>query len=207
MPNLKPAATLLFLVFVVAPAALGASKKPAAGSASLRQAVVQVDGITNRVVDELWEATDHYWHDGDYNRIVGLVRVCVEADPAFFEAWGVGGWLLWSMGDTGAADAFLKNGLARNPGRWQLHYELGWHLFNTKRFADALPYLKKASAIPSAPAQAWKTLGHCYDKLGRLDEALATWRQVVRRFPRDATGPRNLRRLEEKKRAAASRTG
>lgn len=191
--------SLLFLALAALPAPAApetpASKPPA-------QAVAQVDGITDRVVDRLWAATDGYWHEGDYPRIVALARLCVEADPGFTEAWGAGAWLLWSQGDTSGADAFLREGVRRNPNIWDLHYELGWHLFNTKRYAEALPHLQAAVRFTEAPAQPWKILAHCYEKLGRLEESAATWRTVVKKFPGDIAAPGNLRRVEQAARGA-----
>ena len=182
--------------------ALAAASPVLAAPRGEASAAAQVDGITSRVVDNLWKTTDHYWHDGDYNRIVALTRICVEADPKFYEAWGSGAWLLWSMGDTAAADAFLRQGLARNPDVYHLHHDFGWHLFNTKRYAEALPHLQAAVRFDDAPSQVWKTLGHCYDRLDRLDEAETTWEAVTRRFPGDVAGPPNLQRIRDKKRAA-----
>ena len=173
-----------------------AARKPV----TLKEAVVQVDGITGRVVDQLWVQVDKYWHDGDYNRIVELCRLCVEADPHFLEAYSAGAWLLWSLDRTGEADAFLKQGVAANPNRYDLHFDFGSHLVRTKRDRDALPYLQAATRHKNAPAQAWSVLAHCYRRLGRLDEALATWQTVVKRFPNFAAGPPNLRRIQEMKR-------
>lgn len=186
------------------PVAAQTKKKPAKPAAvtppSRAQALTQVDGITNRVVDKLWETTDHYWHDGDYNRIVALVRVCVEADPSFAEAYSSGAWLLWSMGDTPAADAMLEQGLKNNPKSWDMPYELGWHLYNTRRYKEALPFLQASVKYSNAPAQPWKVLAHCYDRLGRWGESAATWKAVVEKFPKDVAGPPNLQRVLNKQR-------
>jgi Tfp pilus assembly protein PilF len=171
---------------------------PATKTQTLAQAVTQVDGITNEVVDNLWAGTDHYWHHGDYYRIVAILRVCVEADPVFTDAYGNGAYLLWSLGDTLGADKFLQYGIKRKPELWDLEYEFGWHLYNTKRYADALPYLKRATANPKSDAIAWKTLAHTYDRLHRYKESAATWRAVVTKFPKDVAGPSNLKRVEAK---------
>lgn len=189
------------LLALVTAAEAQTPKKPASTSAkaqTLSQAITQVDGITNEVVDKLWAGTDEYWHHGDYYRIVSILRVCVEADPLFTDAYGNGAWLLWSLGDTKGADNFLRYGIARKPELWDLEYEFGWHLYNTKRYADALPYLKRATANPKADALAWKTLGHTYDRLGRYKESVAAWRTVVRKFPNDVAGASNLKRVEAK---------
>lgn len=169
---------------------------------TLPEAVAQADGITNAVTDRLWLATDHFWHHGDYYRIVSLLRVCVEVDPTWTDAYGDGAWLLWSLGDTAGADRFLKYGVSRRPELWDLEYEFGWHLYNTKRYADALPYLKSATQNKNADAVAWKMLAHCFDKLGRTADSVATWQQVVKRFPNDPAGPHNLEEMQAKQHGA-----
>jgi len=166
---------------------------------TLKQAVTQADGITNRVVDKVWEQTDEYWHHGDYNRIVALIRFIVEADPTFYEAYGNGAWLLWSMGDTKNADEFLEYGIARAPQKWVLQYEMGFHLYNTKRYAAALPYLEKALKYPKGAGwPPWHTLAHCYDRLGQTKKSLQTWEYIVRTYPNDAVAKPNLARLRAK---------
>jgi tetratricopeptide (TPR) repeat protein len=192
-----------FLALAASPSAAAPPRTPpaaksnaASAAAGFRAARTQVDGITSRVVDALWVESDRFWHDGDYYRVVALNRVIVEADPRFLDAYQNAAYLLWSLGDSPGADAFLRLGVTRNPARYELYTEMGQHLFRTRRFRDALPYLKKGAAYKNAPAPAWATLAHCYERVGRLDEAIATWRQVVKRFPTFPSGPSNLRRAE-----------
>ena len=165
---------------------------------SLKTATTQVDGITSRIVDNLWEESDHYWHEGDYNRIIALVRVCVEVDPSFVEAYSSGAWLMWSQGDTRAADTFLQYGLSRAPQaeKGDMAYEFGWHLYNTKRFAEALPYLKRATDNNVQTVTAYTTLGHCYRQLKRYDDSVKAWETVIKKFPKFASGPSNLARVK-----------
>lgn len=158
--------------------------------------------MADRVVDNLWRTTDPYWHAGDYNRIVALARVCVEADPAFYEAWSTGAWLLWSMGDGATAETFLREGVRRNPDAGEMQFELGSHLFHHRKRPDAaLPHLQAAVRFADAPVTAWKTLGHCYERLNRLDEAVAVWKTVTTKFPEDLAGAPNLRRVTAKRAA------
>lgn len=190
------------LVALAAGASPAAAQKAAAATAAAaptyKQAVTQVDGITSRVIDKLWVQTDAYWHDGDYNRIVGLIRVVVEAEPTFSEAYANGAYLLWSMGDTASADWFLQRGIRNTPKDWSLPFEFGRHLFTTKRYASALPYLKKATTYKTATALPYSMLAHTYDRLGRLEESVTTWRQVVKKFPTFVSGPTNLARVQAK---------
>jgi len=196
-------AALILLAFVTTPAA-GAPPRAAAPAAGYQAAVAQADGITNHVVDVLVVETDRFWHDGDYYRVVALNRVIVEADPQLMDAYQNAAYLLWSLGDSPGADAFLRLGVARNPARYDLYTEMGQHLFRTRRFRDALPYLKKGAAYQNAPAPALASLAHCYERVGRLDEAIAAWRQIVKRFPAFLSGPSNLRRTESLKSGATN---
>lgn len=161
-------------------------------------AVMQVDGITNRVIDNVWANTDRYWHDGDYNRCVALLRVCVEADPSFDEAVSTGAWLLWSMGDKPAANALLQRSTAIAPNKWLAHYTFGEQLFTRREYKDVIPHMQKATQFPGAPSQAWKMLAHSYDKTGQYQKSLAAWQQVVKKYPQDVAGPVNLKRVEKK---------
>lgn len=195
-------AALLAIATITTTAKAQVPKTPSASAAkseTLSQAVSQVDGITSEVVDNLWAGTDNYWHHGDYYRIVSILRVCVEADPVFTDAYGNGAYLLWSLGDTQGADLFLKYGTTREPQLWDLQFEFGRHLqLNAKQHAAALPYLQRATANPKADVLAWSTLAHCYEDLGRYPEAVSAWRTVVKKFPGFASGPGNLKRVEAK---------
>jgi Tfp pilus assembly protein PilF len=174
---------------------------------SENEAIAQVDGVTSAVGDQIFAATDHYWHHGDYYRIVALNRVCVEIDPTWVDAYSNSVWLLWSMGDNLAADRFLEYGVQQRPHMPQLQYELGWHFYNTKRYSAALPHLQAAAASPVATAIVLKTLAHCYARAGKTAESVATWQTEVNRFPGDPAGPHNLQEMQAKLRAEQAGAG
>lgn len=196
---------LLLAAYIVLPE-ITTMQPAAAQKAAAPSSANQVNGIVDGVVDLLWEQTDHYWHDGDYNRIIDLCRICVEADPTFDEAYGVMAWLLWSQGNTPAADWVLEYGVKRSPKQGAIYFEYGWQLYNTKRFDAALPYLEKAVARGKVPLAAYTTLAHCYTKLNRLKEAVDAWKVVVKRFPNFGAGKVNLKRAEERLAAAGGKS-
>jgi tetratricopeptide (TPR) repeat protein len=159
----------------------------------------QVDGITTKTLDKLWDYSDHYWHEGDYNRIVDLCRIVMEGDPNDEEVCSAAAYLLWSMGDTPAADWLLTYGLKHATKNQSLfYYNTGYHIFVTKRYNEALPYLQKAVALGGVPFSAYSTLGHTYDRLGRLPESVKTWEEAVKRFPAQGAGKTNLARVKAK---------
>jgi tetratricopeptide (TPR) repeat protein len=166
-----------------------------------KSAPIQAKGIVNDVVDGLWVEVDRYFHDGDYTRVVVLCRVCVEADPSFDEAYSSAGYLLWSMGDNASANALLEYGIKHSTQPGSLNNEMGQQLFRLKRYEDAIPYLKKAVSLGGVPPTAYSTLGHSYTKLGKFEDAVQTWKQVVAKFPSFPSGPKNLKDAEERLKA------
>lgn len=165
-------------------------------TAPLTSSQSQVDGITSRIVDNLWSYSDVYFHDGDYNRIISLCRLISEADPSFDEAYENAAYLLWSQGDTQSADRFLQYGLKRSKDQLTLLLEFGRHLNATKRPDAAIPYLKRASLMPQAGPLVFVQLGHCYEKVKQYDKAVATWSTLVKKFPDFPSGPPNLARAK-----------
>lgn len=137
--------------------------------------------------------SDQFFHDGDYNRTIGTLRVVVEGDPNYNDGYENAAYLLWSQGYSPAADAILQYGLSRTKEKGDLSYEFGWHLYRTKRYPQAETYLAKAITYPRTEPRWYATLGHCYEKNGKLPQAIATWRTLVKKFPTFPSGPPNLR--------------
>ena len=149
--------------------------------------------MVDALVDGLWNASDKYFHDGDYVRVVSLCRVCVEADQSFDEAYSAGGYLLWSLGESASAEAFLEYGTRRSKTPGVLNNEMGQQLFRTKNYAAALPYFQKAIKMGGVGVTTYTTLGHCYTRLNKLEDAVQIWRTVVVKFPDFPSGPKNLK--------------
>ena len=192
-------ALLAALIVVAVPA--GAARAADGAKESADQAVAQSDGICSRVTDELWQNTDRYWHKGDYNRDIALIRVVVSIDPSFTEAYSTGAWLIWSMGDSSAADSFLQDGLRNSPDRAGLEYEFGWQLFNTKRYVPAVAYLKRSVADGSTDRRTYAMLAHAYRLLGKYDASIAVWKKTIAKFPDYVAAPANLARVEALKKS------
>jgi tetratricopeptide (TPR) repeat protein len=176
-----------------------------AADETMASAVRQSDGIVSRVVDDLWQETDVYWHKGDYNRIIALDRVCVSADPSFVEVYSTGAWLMWSMGDSDAADTFLRDGIERSPARADITYAFAEQLFNTKRYPEAAKYLRQSIAFGDNDRLAYTMLAHSYRLSGKYDDSIAEWKLVIKKFPDFAAAKPNLARVEALKRGIPDR--
>ncbi len=190
-------------------AALSLCASAFAQTAPAAKPSVQLDGLEYRVIDRVWANADNYFHEGDYNRIVALCRICVESDPEFDEAYSCAAWILWSMGDKPAANTLMAYGTQRAKTKWKAEYTFAEQLMVRREYKDALPHLKMATKSPAAPVIVWKQLAHAYEKTGDLKNSLTTWKDVAKRFPEDPSVPNNLKRVQNKLNgtAPAAKTG
>ena len=178
----------------------GTASKPVKKAATPNDQVA--DAILNDIANRLWEQGDKYWHDGDYQRVVGLGRIIIEIDPNDEEVVDSMAWLLWSMSDTKGADELLKYAISKAPTNGMLYSNFGGHLYRTKRYDEAEKYLEQGVKVGGVTSAAYSFLGHTYTKLGKFKEAVETWRECVKRFPKYPAGPPNLKAAEARLAAA-----
>jgi tetratricopeptide (TPR) repeat protein len=156
---------------------------------------VQIDGITSRVVDNLWGRTDYWWHRGEYPRIIALDRVVTEADPGFLEPYSTGGWLMESLGDNDDAEKYYRLGATRNSTQAYLWFNLGFFYFNTvKNYPKAITSFQCSSGCSDANINDWKMLAHAYEKNGQLDKAISVWQKLHVQYATDGVVEHNLQK-------------
>jgi tetratricopeptide (TPR) repeat protein len=193
---------LLSFLFLGLLSVASAQSKPAKASTkttakATNNPMARVDAITNGIVDELWERSDKFWHDGDYYRILALIRVCVEADPEFIEAYSSGGYLLWSLQDVKGADEILLYGTQKAKDKGPVYFELGAHYTRTKRDKEAAPVLEKALALGEGHYDAYSVLANCYRRLGMLEQSLQVWEKAIKKHPEMGAAKVNRDRVKQ----------
>ena len=184
-------AALLLVLLLTTPALAASRHSPAPRRAvsPAQQSAAQVDGILSGVVDALWAQNDHYFHEGDYPRIIGLDRIIVQADPHFIDCYTTGAWLMWSDGLDADADAFYRQCVQNNPRTSAAYYDYGAFLFHhLRRYDDARRVFQASAALPDAGVIDWRMLAHSYEKLGQYDRAALVWRRIKARWPNGAPG-------------------
>ena len=163
----------------------------------------QVDGMSSRIVDNLWARTDYWWHYGAYTRIIAEDRIITEADPQFAEPYATGGWLLESLGNNADAEKYYSLGTSRNPQNSYLWYNLGFFYYNTKKnYPKAIISFTHSSSVPGAGINDWKMLAHSYERNHQLDKAIAVWEKLHATYANDGVVIHNL--AEDQARLAAS---
>ncbi|MEN6356475.1 MAG: hypothetical protein ABFD83_05250 [Armatimonadota bacterium] len=154
-------------------------------------------GFKEVVAGALWVRADTFFHMGQYQAIVPIVRLVTWLDPHNIDVFTTGAWHLDynfvdddQMSDKRyipASIALLKEGIANNPNTWDLYFELGWTHYS-KKLGDeqkALYYIKKATEhegydvntgrkLPR-PEFVDRMLAHQYEKVGDFDKAVDEW--------------------------------
>jgi tetratricopeptide (TPR) repeat protein len=140
----------------------------------------------------LWVKTDDYFHRGEYQPILNLVRLITTIDPHQIDVYTTGAWhMAYNFMDkrlirTGLE--FLEGGVKNNPTIYDLYFELGYtNVDKTRDFEKAIYWYKEASTKGTTdgkklpPVFTWSQLAHAYEKAGNIDAAIQQWDKNVRR--------------------------
>lgn len=159
-------------------------------------------GFREAAAGLLWVRCDEFFHSGDYDAILPLVRLITWLDPHADNVYITGAWhLAYNFTDSSErsdrryiapSQALLAEGIRNNMNIPDIKFEKGWQCYDKmKDFVaseDALklalntPATKKSDDYPyGAPLKVLHTLAHCYEKQGKIPEALAVWQAALTR--------------------------
>jgi len=186
---------LKFLVFLPVFMAVAAQTSSAPPTDSPPPETLRlVQDVYSGVVDELNVRNDLHWHAGKYAEYVRICRLVAEIYPECEDAYSGGAWLMESLNRHDEGVAFLRLGISRNPKSCDLQFELAYFLFRHNRFTDALPYAEEGAHLDCS-WHSWHLLAHTYERLGRREDAIKTWRNTIEKWPDDGAAKANLERL------------
>lgn len=171
--------------------------------------VASMTGFKEVIASALWVRADTFFHSGQYDAIVPIVRLVTWLDPHNLDVFTTGAWHLdYNFVDANqmsdkryipASIALLKEGIKNNPKIWDLYFELGWTHY-LKKLQDnetALEYMEKACTLDGRdpntgkkmprPEYVDRMLAHQYEKVGRFDDAIRQWEKARKRIPKDDT--------------------
>ncbi len=141
---------------------------------------------------------EHRMTDNRFPMAGHVFSTITQLDPRFCEAYLFGGLVLAAEGrDRDRGLALMKEGVARNPGRWELPFWTGFIYYLTKGHdRDAAYYFARAARLPGAPGYVVRFAAHAKARSGDLRTALALWQDLLE----NTTNPA-MRTLAEQKMA------
>jgi len=165
--------------------------------------VASMAGFKEVIAGALWVRADTFFHEGQYQAIIPIVRLVTWLDPHNLDVFTTGAWHLdYNFVDQNqmsdkryipAAIALLKEGIKHNPRIWELYFELGWTHCNKKilDYDRALEYIEKACKLQGVdpntgqeidrPEYVDRMLAHQYEKVGRFEDAIRQWHKARKR--------------------------
>lgn len=165
--------------------------------------VATFSGFKDVISGALWVRADEFFHRGDYDNIIPLVRLVTWLDPHNIDIYTTGAWHMdYNFTDEAQRSdkrniplsiALLEDGIAKNSDRWDLYFELGWVHYNRKLedYENSLKYIKMAcehdgydsntgKRIPR-PEFVDRMLAHAYESTGDYDNAIKYWQVAMER--------------------------
>lgn len=157
-------------------------------------------GMQSAVAGALWVRADEFFHEGDYDAILPLVRMVTWLDPHQLDVYITGSWhLSYNFTDANersdrryipAAQRLLQEGIENNPSVYDVPFELGWQNYDKmKIFAEAEHWFRESSlrkgtdqqgrSDQPAPNFVWHMLAHALEREGKIDECIEVWRHIL----------------------------
>jgi len=158
-------------------------------------------GLQEAVAGALWVRADEFFHEGDYDAILPIVRMVTWLDPHQLDVYITGAWhLAYNFTDSSersdrryipAAQKLLEEGDANNNRVYDIAFELGWQNNDKiKDFDRSEKWFRTASTRkgasksgePSEPAplHVRHMLAHSLERQARIEDANAIWRELLK---------------------------
>ncbi len=163
-------------------------------------------GFKEVIAGSLWVRAETFFHSGQYEAIVPIVRLVTWLDPHNIDVFTTGGWHLgYNFVDSSqksdkrylaAATGLLKEGIRANPNRWDLYFELGWTLYNRKMedYENAIKYIGEAckydgvdintGAVQPRPEFVDRMLAYMLERAGDYEGTIKQWEKARARAVR-----------------------
>lgn len=148
-------------------------------------------GFREVVAGMLWVRCDDFFHDGNFEAIIPLIRIITWLDPHNMDVYCTGAWhMAYNFTDSHErsdwrylppAIALLKEAIANNPRLSEPEYNLGFLIYQQKMedHDNAAVHLAKASSKPDALGFYGRALAHAYTSSGYLDKADQQWQKCI----------------------------
>jgi hypothetical protein len=150
-------------------------------------------GFRQVIAGLLWVRTDSFFHSGNYDAVLPMIRLITWLDPNWLDVYATGAWhLMYNFTDTDQRSdrrylepglALLDEGIANNPNVYDLYKEKGWNNFDkVKDYETAVNALKAgAENDPKFDVtQLGHLMAHALERAGRTDESIQQWEQIVK---------------------------
>ncbi|MCH8273168.1 MAG: hypothetical protein IH851_00045 [Armatimonadetes bacterium] len=174
------------------------------------QLLASVGGLRQMVAGILWVRSDQYFHSGQFDAILPLIRLVTWLDPRQMEVYATGSWhIAYNFTDeqnrsdrryVPLALALLSEGVEHNQSSFRLFHETGWIYYHkvNDEFDKAVFWFEQSVQKEDVPPSLKAILANAYLRDGRLDDALNLYwmlqRDASAEYARTKDEPTRIRR-------------
>lgn len=149
--------------------------------------------------DRLHVQNDVWFDDGEFPRVIQLLRVICAMEPSDYEQATNLGWMLENVERWRDALAVYVAFRKNNPKSSEAYYPEAKFYFDQKLYSKVPPLLEPTIAMSTKPhANTYRLLALAYEKLGLLSNAKRVWATLIARDPNDGAAKVNLGRIDRK---------
>lgn len=152
---------------------------------SVDQLLASVAGFREMVAGILWVQSDEFFHTGQFDAILPVIRLVTWLNPRQIEVYATGAWHIgYNFTDEQnrsdrrylpLALRLLDDGVRNNPDTFELFHQTGWMYFNKidDNYDKAVYWFEKSVQKPDVLPALRSILAGAYQRNGEIDKALA----------------------------------
>ncbi len=142
------------------------------------------------------ELASAYFGQNQMTTALDQVKLAIQADPNYGEAFNLRGLIYANLGDAVLAEESFKRALQLNPRDADAMHNFGYYLCQQKRYGESNALFAQALAVPRYPgvARTLLTQGVCLAYAGQLAESEAA---LTRAYELDPSSPFTATNLAE----------
>jgi len=111
-----------------------------------------------------------FWHGIEEENSLPAAEKAIDLDPNIAEAYCVRARYLQTDGLIGKANEALLTAIRLDPENWEVNKEVAFLTFRQGRYAEAIPFFEKATALMDSDYHDPILLITCYAALGKTDD-------------------------------------
>lgn len=135
------------------------------------------------------------YHNGQYEKAVGLFTKALAIDPEMTEAYNNLGLTYTEMNDEKKATEAFKKAISLSPELAASYNNLGYVFYRLGSFEEAIEMYNEAIGKSANNSSAYTNLGNAFYKLDRVEDAIDAWKKALEIDPANEKARRNLKRF------------
>jgi tetratricopeptide (TPR) repeat protein len=176
-----------------------AAKQP--GAAAGKQDSERIQRIWNSMRNRTTVQLDAWFEDGDYPRVIKLLRMLYELNPSDYDLATDLGFMLENVEAFDEALAVYVRFRRENPNLADSAFPEAF-FYNKRRAYAKIPPLLEPKLKQKPHPNNYRILATAYERLDLLADSARVWKLYISLHPNDDQARANLRRVEDKMKPA-----